>query len=158
MSDIFTPPRDATGCPIPLNVNVLYEKEGTALEVLGFSYLKEADPNLRWSAEIRDYTDKGAYTRYEPCTFLYIEKPTPDSYYKLTNDIQRAIYCFQDREATKPYAPECRYFWRDRLAVDTDNIKQTDYCNKNCPGFNDDCCTQAMLEDIVTRMQMLDEE
>ena len=119
-------PRDADGCEIPLDTEVLYDKNGQEIEVSRYQYYPKVGPGY-WN--IRSVRNK--YYRQDE---VYLTKP--DSWEKLLDDL--------DAAGDARYQEACAYFNKDK----------DEYCCTSCPGGKDGCVLIAM-RDIASRISKL---
>ena len=124
-------PKDAEGREIPLDTEVLYDKDGKELRVKRIEF----DPfNDVWRFVVQKGSlDLGAFY-YRP-EYVCLEKPTqPDSWEKLEEDLDKCI----ETDDT------CRYY------------SESGICAKCTRPDNDGCgCTTVMLNDIKNRIRKL---
>lgn len=124
-------PKDANGCEIPLDTEVLYRKDGTLVDVDEFNFSTGySDPEYKWTVKLMNcavfFTKK---------MFLNPPEP-PDSWENLLDDLSKA--------GDARYYEACAYFHRD---------KDEDGC-ASCPGGEDGCARIAM-RDIASRIRKL---
>lgn len=118
-------PKDAKGREIPLDTEVLYDKEGKLREVDWYTFYPDKD--------IWDVVFEDSCVRFSPRN-LSLTKP--DSLEKLEEDFGKIL--------NHPQKIVCAYFNRER--------KDCDGCRiENCEGS----CSYACLEDIMTRIHEL---
>lgn len=129
-------PKDAEGREIPLDTEVLYEKDGSELYVKRIEF----DPfKKEWSFAVQKDSDGGIVV-YRRSRVVYLEKPAPpDSWEKLLEDLNRAIEARNESDS-----PVCSYANHlDDLCGD---------CKFHGGGFN---CKDKMLVDIASRIRRL---
>lgn len=124
-------PKDAEGREIPLDIKVLYRKDGTLVDVDEFNFSTGySNPKHKWTVKLMNcavfFTTK---------MFLNPPEP-PDSWEKLEEDLSEA--------GDARYQEACAYFHRD---------KDEDGCI-SCPGGEDGCARIAM-RDILARIRKL---
>jgi hypothetical protein len=118
-------PKDAEGREIPLDTEVLYDKEGKRREVDWYTYYPDKD---MWDVVLADSS-----AHFSPRN---LSLTTPDSLKKLEEDLGKIL--------NHPKKIVCAYFNRER--------KDCDGCKiENCEGS----CSYACLEDIMTRIHEL---
>lgn len=103
-------PRDADGCEIPLDTEVLYDKNGQRRQVDWFKFYPDKD---RW-----DIVFKDSYSQFSPSS-LSLTKP--DSWEKLLDDLNKA--------ASKTYCGTCTYFGKNPTDCDTCAIGDISACD-----------------------------
>ena len=118
-------PKDAEGREIPLDTEVLYDKEGKRREVDWYTYYPDKD---RWDVVFED-----SYVHFSPRNLSLTQ---PDSWEKLLDDLYAACNA-RHQEA-------CAYFNRDKDV----------YCCTSCPGGKDGC-TLIAIRDITDRIRKL---
>ena len=114
-------PKDATGREIPLDTEVLYDKEGKRREVDWYTYYPDKD---RWDVVFED-----SCVRFSPCNLSLTQ---PDSWKRLKEDLRRTIGASD---------AICAYFGgdnRDCVAcrLNKESFKGIPYCNQ-CMAFTD---------------------
>lgn len=119
-------PKDAEGREIPLDTEVLYDKDGKEIEVSRWQYYPRVGPGY-WNF-------KSARNKYYRQDEVYLT--SPDSWEKLEEDLGEA--------GDARYYEACAYFHRD---------KDEDGCT-SCPGGEDGCARIAM-RDIAYRIRKL---
>lgn len=123
-------PKDAEGREIPLDTEVLFDKDGKELCVKRIEF----DPfSKEWNLVVKEGSSSRFAFCYRPCV-AYLEKP--DSWEKLEEDL--------DAAGDARYYEACAYFHRD---------KDEDGCT-SCPGGEDGCGRIAM-RDIASRIRRL---
>lgn len=121
-------PRDAEGREIPLDTEVLYDKEGKRREVDWYTFYPDKD---RWDVVFED-----SCVRFSPQN-LSLTKP--DSWEKLEEDLQRI-----DIGGSGWF---CMYAGYD---------KDDDSCHSECKFFKDKTpCDRQAARDIVSRIRTL---
>ena len=118
-------PKDAEGREIPLDTEVLYDKEGKRREVDWYTFYPDKDI---WDVVLADSS-----AHFSPNN-LSLTKP--DSWEKLLEDL--------DAAGDARHQGVCDYFNRDK----------DEYCCKSCPGCEDDCNRTAM-RDVASRIRKL---
>lgn len=118
-------PKDAEDREIPLDTEVLYDKEGKRREVDWYTFYPDKD---RWDVVFED-----SCVRFSP---HYLSLTPPDSWEKLLEDL--------DAAGDARHQGVCDYFNRDK----------DEYCCKSCPGCEDDC-NQTAMRDIASRIRKL---
>ena len=118
-------PRDADGREIPLDTEVLYDKNGQEIEVSRYQYYPKVGPGY-WN--IRSVRNK--YYRQDE---VYLTKP--DSWEKLLDDL--------DKAASKTYCGTCTYFGKNPTDCDT------------CAIGDISACDSAAMRDIADRIRKL---
>lgn len=118
-------PKDAKGREIPLDTEVLYDKEGKLREVDWYTYYPDKD---RWDVVFED-----SCVRFSPNN---LSLTPPDSWKKLLDD----LYAAGDAR----HQEACAYFNRDKDV----------YCCTSCPGGKDGCVLIA-IRDIASRIRKL---
>lgn len=86
-------PKDAEGREIPLDTNVLYDKDGNEMEVSRYQYYPKVGPGY-WNL-------RSVRNKYYRTDEVYLTPP--DSWSKLEEDLGRA-------SGYDIIAPSCRYF------------------------------------------------
>ena len=126
-------PKDAEGREIPLDTEVLYDKDGKELRVKRIEF----DPfNDVWRFVVQKGSlDLGAFY-YRP-EYVCLEKPTqPDSWEKLEEDLGKI--------ANNPGEVVCAYFGRE--------IEDCEGCKlENCEYG----CSDVFLRDVIDRIRKL---
>lgn len=118
-------PKDAEGREIPLDTEVLYDKEGKRREVNWYTFYPDKD--------IWDVVLAGSSAHFSPRNLSLTQ---PDSWEKLEEDLGKIL--------NHPQKIVCAYFNRER--------KDCDGCKlENCEGS----CSHACLENIMTRIHEL---
>lgn len=128
-------PKDAEGREIPLDTEVLYDKDGKELRVKRIEF----DPfNDVWRFVVQKGSlDLGAFY-YRP-EYVCLEKPTkPDSWEKLEE--------YLDKAASKTYCGTCTYFGKNPTDCDTCSIGDISACDS------------AAMRDIASRIRKLSGE
>lgn len=125
-------PKDAKGREIPLDTEVLYDKEGQEIEVSCYQYYPKVAGN--WNI-------KSVLNKYYRQNEVYIT--TPDSWEKLLDDLDRAL----STPGPDTYASiTCGYF---------------DSANVNCSvceymhGIKNETCNDDAWRDIASRIRNL---
>lgn len=118
-------PKDAEGREIPLDTEVLYDKEGKRREVDWYTYYPDKD---RWDVVFED-----SYVHFSPHN---LSLTPPDSWEKLLEDLGAA--------GDARHQEACAYFNRDK----------DEYCCTSCPGGKDGCVLIA-IRDIASRIRKL---
>lgn len=118
-------PKDADGREIPLDTEVLYDKEGKRREVDWYTFYPDKD---MWDVVLADSS-----AHFSPHNLSLTQ---PDSWENLLDDLYAACNA-RHQEA-------CAYFHRD---------KDEDGCT-SCPGGEDGCVRIAM-RDITSRIRKL---
>lgn len=121
-------PRDAKGREIPLDVDALYDKNGSRVEVFRWNYVRGRNNNWTFNRLLE-------FVTVPLCPQDYFLTP-PDSLEKLEDDLSKIV--------NHPEKVVCAYFDRERK--DCDGCKLED-----CEGS----CSHACLEDIITRIHEL---
>lgn len=103
-------PKDAKGRKIPLDTEVLYDKEGKRREVDWYTFYPDKD---RWDVVFED-----SCVRFSPRN-LSLTKP--DSWEKLLDDL--------DKAASKTYCGTCTYFGKNPTDCDTCAIGDISACD-----------------------------
>lgn len=119
-------PKDAEGREIPLDTEVLYDKDGNPKDVSLFTYAPRSYSS-GWNVVL-----VGGFERLASAMHL----TPPDSWEKLEEDLIEA--------GDARYYEACAYFHRD---------KDEDGCS-SCPGGEDGCARIAM-RDIADRIRKL---
>ena len=118
-------PKDAEGREIPLDTEVLYDKEGKRREVDWYTFYPDKDI---WDVVLAD-----SCAHFSPHN---LSLTPPDSFEKLEDDLSKIV--------NHPKKIVCAYFGRER--------KDCDGCKlENCEGS----CSHACLEDMITRIRKL---
>lgn len=118
-------PKDAKGREIPLDTEVLYDKEGKRREVDWYTFYPDKD---MWDVVFED-----SCVHFSPHN---LSITPPDSWEKLLDD----LYAAGDAR----HQEACAYFNRDK----------DEYCCTSCPGGKDGCVLIAM-RDIASRIRKL---
>ena len=118
-------PKDAKGREIPLDTEVLYDKEGERREVDWYTFYPDKD---RWDVVFEDSCVRHSTT--------FFSITPPDSWEKLLDDL--------DAASNARHQEACAYFSRDK----------DEYCCTSCPGGKDGCVLIAM-RDITDRIRKL---
>lgn len=118
-------PKDAEGREIPLDTEVLYDKEGKRKEVDWYAYYPDKD---MWDVVFED-----SLIRFSPSNFSLTQ---PDSWENLLEDL--------DAAGDARHQGVCDYFNRDK----------DEYCCKSCPG-REDSCNRTAMRDIASRIRKL---
>ena len=103
-------PKDALGREIPLDTEVLYDKEGKHREVDWYTFYPDKD---RWDVVFED-----SCVRFSPHN-LSLTKP--DSWKKLLDDL--------DKAASKTYCGTCTYFGKNSTDCETCAIGDRSVCD-----------------------------
>ena len=119
-------PKDAEGREIPLDTEVLFDKDGQEIEVSRYQYYPKVGPGY-WNL-------KSVRNKFYRQDEVYLT--TPDSWEKLEEDLNAA--------GNARYQEACAYFHRE---------KGEDDC-ASCPGGEDGCARIAM-RDIASRIRKL---
>ncbi len=119
-------PKDADGREIPLDTEVLYDKDGKEIEVSRYQYYPKVGTGY-WNIR----SDRNKFYRQDE---VYLTKP--DSWEKLLEDL--------DAAGDARHQGVCDYFNRDKDV----------YCCTSCPGGKDGCVLIAM-RDIASRIRKL---
>ncbi|MGN8853926.1 hypothetical protein [Collinsella sp. HCP28S3_H5] len=118
-------PKDAKGREIPLDTEVLYDKEGKLREVDWYTYYPDKD---RWDVVFED-----SCVRFSPNN---LSLTPPDSWKKLEDDLGKI--------ANNPGEVVCAYFGRE--------ISDCDGCKlESC----ECACSNAYLIDVIERIRKL---
>lgn len=120
-------PKDANGCEIPLDVELLYSASGESVKPYSFTFRRY--DGFCW--EMRLVGAPGLV--YDPKSF---QLTPPDSWDKLEEDLNVA--------GDARYYEACAYFHRD---------KDEDGCI-SCPG-DEDGCGRIAMRDILDRIRKL---
>lgn len=118
-------PKDADWREIPLDTEVLYDKEGKRREVDWYTFYPDKDI---WDVVLADSSK-----HFSPHNLSLTQ---PDSWEKLLDDL--------DVAGDARHQEACAYFNRDKDV----------YCCTSCPGGKDDCVLIAM-RDIASRIRKL---
>lgn len=118
-------PKDAEGREIPLDTEVLYDKEGKRREVDWYTFYPDKD--------IWDVVFADSSAHFSPHNLSLTQ---PDSWDKLLEDL--------DAAGDARHQGVCDYFNRDK----------DEYCCKSCPGCEDDC-NRTSMRDIASRIRKL---
>lgn len=118
-------PKDAEGREIPLDTEVLYDKEGKRREVDWYTFYPDKD---MWDVVLADSS-----AHFSPRNLSLTQ---PDSWEKLLDDL--------DAECDARHQEACAYFNRDK----------DEYCCTSCPGGKDGCVLIA-IRDITSRIRKL---
>lgn len=118
-------PKDADGREIPLDTEVLYDKEGKRREVDWYAYYPDKD---MWDVVFED-----SLIRFSPSNFSLTQ---PDSWEKLLEDL--------DAAGDARHQEACAYFNRNKDV----------YCCTSCPGGKY-CCVLIAIRDIADRIRKL---
>lgn len=128
-------PKDSEGREIPLDTEILYDKDGNEYEVYYFKYsVRQTIPQRKWQVVMMDCI-------VHDISDLYITPP--DSWEKLEEDMTRAI------NAPKPYnydSMTCGYF---------DNAGSSCQECKKKNGFDSFNCNTVAWKDILSRIRKL---
>ena len=120
-------PKDAEGREIPLDVEVLYNANGESVKPYSFTFRRY--DGFCWEMRLVGAPD----LVYDPKSFYLTQ---PDSFEKLEDDLSKIV--------NHQKKIVCAYFGRER--------KDCDGCKiENCEGS----CSNACLEDIITRIRKL---
>lgn len=138
---IIEMPKDATGREIPLDTKVLYNDRGVEYEVNRFTFgFDVITHDAEWTAESYG---TGDMVYHLPPDSMYLEKP--DSLKQLAEDLNR-VQAKHDANGTLYRELACCYV--GRLGVTC----MCNGCRLNC---GDKTCFEAMMADIVSRMNRL---
>ena len=118
-------PKDAEGREIPLDTEVLYDKEGKRREVDWYTFYPDKD--------IWDVVLVYSCAHFSPHN---LSLTPPDSWEKLLDDL--------DAASNARHQEACAYFNRDKDV----------YCCESCPGGKEGCGLIAM-RDITSRIRKL---
>ena len=118
-------PKDAEGREIPIDTEVLYDKEGKRREVDCYTFYPD---KYRWDVVFED-----SCVHFSPHN---LSLTPPDSWEKLLDD----LYAAGDAR----HQEACAYFNRDK----------DEYCCESCPGGKDGCVLIA-IRDIASRIRKL---
>ena len=118
-------PKDAEGREIPLDTEVLYDKEGKRREVDWYTFYPDKD---RWDVVLADSS-----AHFSPHNLSLTQ---PDSWENLLDD----LYAAGDAR----HQEACAYFNRDKDV----------YCCTSCPSGKDGCVLIA-IRDIASRIRKL---
>lgn len=121
-------PKDAEGREIPLDTNVLYDKNGKSLVIYAWEYISQKLCN-QWRVQFLSDTSG---VKYYPQNYYLTP---PDSWKKLEEDLNRCV-------ASTRYVP-CEYF-------DPAN----DACEK-CHADPDKECLVQMVQHVARRIHKL---
>lgn len=121
-------PKDAEGREIPLDTEVLYDKEGKRREVDWYTFYPDKD---MWDVVLADSS-----AHFSPHNLSLTQ---PDSWENLLDD----LYAAGDAR----HQEACAYFNRDKDV----------YCCTSCPGGKD-CCVLIAMRDIASRIRKLSGE
>lgn len=132
MATQITLPRDAEGREIPLDTEVLYDKNGQEIEVSRYQYYPKAGPGY-WNL-------KSVRNKYYRQDEVYLTKP--DSWKRLLDDLDNAA-----EEASNNYvkAPCCAWF------------NGGDSSCTGCPADESprDSCNVQLVKNIAARIRRL---
>lgn len=127
-------PKDAEGCEIPRNTEVMYDANGKDVHITSFTY--RCDVHGLWSQwKVFSPDITGEKDGMLPADSLYLTPP--DSWEKLEEDLGKVA---KDRAK----AVVCSYF--DREAKDCEGCKF-----ENCAC----ACSHAFLKDVMERIRKL---
>lgn len=118
-------PKDAEDREIPLDTEVLYDKEGKRREVDWYTFYPDKD---MWDVVLADSS-----AHFSPHNLSLTQ---PDSWENLLDD----LYAAGDAR----HQEACAYFNRDKDV----------YCCTSCPGGKD-CCVLIAMRDIASRIRKL---
>lgn len=104
-------PKDAEGRDIPLDTEVLYDKEGIRREVDWYTFYPDKD---RWDVVFED-----SCAHFSPRNLSLTQ---PDSWEKLLDDL--------DKAASKTYCGTCTYFGKNPADCDTCAIGDITSCDQ----------------------------
>lgn len=123
-------PRDADGREIPLDTEVLYDKNGQEIVVSRWQYYPKVGPGC-WNLK----SDRNKFYRQDE---VYLTPP--DSWEKLEDDLYRVV---ETKSAF--YTTACAYM-----------NKGVATCNDcRLHGNNTSSCTDEMFKDVVSRIRKL---
>lgn len=126
-------PKDANGCEIPLDTEVLYNLCGTKVSVKEFLFRTLVESlKTEWTIKAA-YEGNLYYNSFKPKD-MYLT--LPDTWERLLEDLSEA--------GDERYYEACAYFHRN---------KDEDGCT-SCPGGEDGCARIAM-RDIASRIRKL---
>ena len=122
-------PKDAEGREIPLDTEMLYDKEGERREVDWYTFYPDKD---RWDVVFED-----SCVRFSPHN---LSITPPDSWEKLEEDLGRIV---ENKDAF--YSTACAYMNQGGAT-----------CN-GCRfyGHNTSSCTEEMFKDIASRIRKM---
>lgn len=127
-------PKDAEGREIPLDTEVLFDKDGKELCVKRIEF----DPfSKEWNLVVKEGSSSRFAFCYRPCV-VYLEKP--DSWEKLEDDLNRVV---ENNDAF--YEASCAY------------MNQSGAVCNGCRlhGRHTRNCTEEMFKDVVSRIRKL---
>ena len=134
-------PKDAEGREIPLDTKVLYNNIGVGYEVNRFTFgFDVITHEAEWTAE---YYGTGDMVYHLPANSMHLEKP--DSLKQLAEDLNR-MQAKHDANGTLYRESACCYVGR---------LGATCMCNGCRLNCGDKTCFEAMMEDIVSRVNRL---
>ena len=118
-------PKDAKGREIPLDTEVLYDKEGKRREVDWYTFYPDKD---MWDVVFED-----SCVRFSPNN---LSLTPPDSWEKLEDDLGKI--------ANNPGEVVCAYFGREINDCDGCKLESCEYA-----------CSNAFLRDVIERIRKL---
>ena len=142
-SDMFieiVAPKDAENSKVPFDTKVMYNDKGIEYEVKRFVFGTGLH-GYGWGVECSLPSENIVYKR--PLDSMYLEKP--DSLKQLAEDLNR-IQTKHEANGSLYRESACRYV--GRLGA----TSMCDGCRLNC---GDKRCLEAMMEDIVKRVNRL---
>lgn len=103
-------PKDAEGREIPLDTEVLYDKDGNEIEVSRYQYYPKVGPGY-WNL-------RSVRNKYYRTDEVYLTPP--DTWEKLEDDLDKAAF--------KKYYGACTYFGMNPVDCDTCQIGSVSIC------------------------------
>lgn len=122
-------PKDAEGREIPLDTEVLYDKEGKRREVDWYTFYPDKD---MWDVVLADSS-----AHFSPHNLSLTQ---PDSWEKLLDDLGRVV---ENKDAF--YSTACAYMNQGGSTCNDCRLR----------GHNTSSCTDEMFKDVVSRIRKL---